>query len=155
MRDNKIIWAFFFDKKNYRSLLLSCFMRVAQFCNDWYFGFRTEIQFLTCNSIDHRKLAHAAIIISRLFLSIILHIHTCRCSNLILLRFRSSGPFAVLMTYLSELHGLKYRSRVMLSTGICFSIAAILLPSIALLVIPNPHMNIKLWDGVLGSRIER
>jgi hypothetical protein len=66
----------------------------------------------------------------------------------------SSGPFAVLMTYLSELHGLKYRSRVMLSTGICFSLAAILLPSLGLIIIPNPNMNLTLIEGILGKWFE-
>ncbi|KAL7023272.1 hypothetical protein ACKWTF_012542 [Chironomus riparius] len=58
--------------------------------------------------------------------------------------FISCGPFAVLMAYLSELHGLKYRSRVMLSTGIFFSLGNIILPSLAWLIIPNSIFNIKL-----------
>lgn len=57
---------------------------------------------------------------------------------------RICGPFAVLMSYLSEFHGLKYRSRVMMSTGIFFSIASILLPLLALVIIPNPSLNFEI-----------
>lgn len=50
--------------------------------------------------------------------------------------FRISGPFAVLMSYLSEFHGLEYRSRVMMTLGIFYSLAGICLPGLAWLVIP-------------------
>lgn len=65
---------------------------------------------------------------------------------LVILFNRICGPFAVLMSYLSELHGLKYRSRIMLSTGIFFSIGSIILPSLAWMIIPNRIFNINLGN---------
>lgn len=53
------------------------------------------------------------------------------------LNSRISGPFAVLMSYLSEFHGLKYRSRVMMTLGIFYSLAGICLPGLAWVVIPQ------------------
>ncbi|KAG5672794.1 hypothetical protein PVAND_002887 [Polypedilum vanderplanki] len=61
--------------------------------------------------------------------------------------FIMCGPFAVLMAYLSELHGLKFRSRVMLSTGVFFSIANIILPSLAWLIIPHSMFNLNIIDS--------
>lgn len=55
------------------------------------------------------------------------------------------------MSYLSEFHGLKYRSRVMMSTGIFFSIANIILPSLALVIIPNPSMNFEIIEDYVGE----
>ncbi|XP_055584683.1 synaptic vesicle glycoprotein 2C-like [Uranotaenia lowii] len=53
------------------------------------------------------------------------------------------GPFAVLMAYLSEFHSLEHRSRVMIMVGIFYSIANILLPSLAWVIIPQN------WDFML------
>jgi hypothetical protein len=64
------------------------------------------------------------------------------------------GPFAVLMSYLSELHGLKYRSRIMMSTGIFFSLATIVLPSLAWATIPHPQLNFNIVDGYFGETID-
>lgn len=47
------------------------------------------------------------------------------------------GPFAVLMAYLSEFHSLEHRSRVMILVGIYYSIANVLLPSLAWIIIPQ------------------
>ncbi|CAO1431496.1 unnamed protein product [Diamesa tonsa] len=61
--------------------------------------------------------------------------------------FIINGPFAVLMSYLSEFHGLKYRSRVMMSTGMFFSFANITLPLLAWFIIPKQHWNITFIEG--------
>ncbi|XP_053949592.1 synaptic vesicle glycoprotein 2B-like isoform X2 [Anastrepha ludens] len=59
--------------------------------------------------------------------------------------FIMCGPFAVLMSYLSELHGKKYRSRIVMLLGLMFSLGNILLPVVALGVLPS-H-----WDfQILG-----
>lgn len=47
------------------------------------------------------------------------------------------GPFAVLMSYLSEFHSLQHRSRVMIVVGIFYSIANVILPSLAWIIIPQ------------------
>lgn len=47
------------------------------------------------------------------------------------------GPFAVLMSYLTEFHGTQHRPRIMMLIGIMFQLAAILLPVLALLILPN------------------
>ncbi|KAM7346573.1 uncharacterized protein ACRADG_006449 [Cochliomyia hominivorax] len=47
------------------------------------------------------------------------------------------GPFAVLMSYLTEFHGTQHRPRIMMLIGIMFSLAAVLLPVLALLILPN------------------
>ena len=55
------------------------------------------------------------------------------------------------MSYLSELHGLRYRSRVMMSVGIFFSIASIVLPLLAMLIIPDGAFAFKIVANVLGN----
>lgn len=47
------------------------------------------------------------------------------------------GPFAVLISYLSEFHGSNFRSRIMMIIGVMFSMAAIMLPVVALTILPN------------------
>ncbi|XP_021713275.1 synaptic vesicle glycoprotein 2A [Aedes aegypti] len=56
------------------------------------------------------------------------------------------GPFAVLMAYLSEFHSLQHRSRVMILVGIFYSIANVLLPSLAWVIIPQ-HWGFTLFGG--------
>ncbi|XP_060663971.1 uncharacterized protein LOC132796726 [Drosophila nasuta] len=58
--------------------------------------------------------------------------------------FTMSGPFAVLMTYLTELHGRKYRQRVIMSVGIMFSMATLSLPGLAMGILPQPW-DIDIW----------
>ncbi|XP_030567036.1 synaptic vesicle glycoprotein 2C [Drosophila novamexicana] len=59
--------------------------------------------------------------------------------------FIMSGPFAVLMTYLTELHGRQYRQRIMMAVGIMFSIATLSLPGLAMGILPQS------WDiQILG-----
>ncbi|XP_017872285.1 PREDICTED: synaptic vesicle glycoprotein 2B [Drosophila arizonae] len=51
--------------------------------------------------------------------------------------FTMSGPFAVLMTYLTELHGRQYRQRIMMLVGIMFSLATLSLPGLAMGILPQ------------------
>ncbi|GAB0086198.1 synaptic vesicle glycoprotein 2B-like [Sergentomyia squamirostris] len=51
--------------------------------------------------------------------------------------FISCGPFAVLMSYVSELHGIKHRARSMLTVGTFFSVGNILLPATAWAILPQ------------------
>lgn len=60
------------------------------------------------------------------------------------------GPFAVLMAYLSEFHSLQHRSRVMMMVGIFYSIANVLLPSLAWAIIPQSEWDFTLFDGKLA-----
>lgn len=60
------------------------------------------------------------------------------------------GPFAVLMAYLSEFHSLQHRSRVMMMVGIFYSIANVLLPSLAWAIIPQSEWDFSLFDGKLA-----
>lgn len=68
------------------------------------------------------------------------------------------GPFAVLMAYLSEFHSLQHRSRVMILVGIFYSIANVLLPSLAWIIIPQQwgftllggKFEIHTWQIFLG-----
>ncbi|XP_061395350.1 synaptic vesicle glycoprotein 2B-like [Musca vetustissima] len=70
--------------------------------------------------------------------------------------FVMCGPFAVLMTYLSEFHGTNFRSRIMMIIGVMFSMAAILLPVLALLILPLDwnfdifNMNFVSWKMYLA-----
>eukprot|EP00099_Drosophila_melanogaster_P010456 NP_001284764.1 uncharacterized protein Dmel_CG3690, isoform B [Drosophila melanogaster] len=64
--------------------------------------------------------------------------------------FCMSGPFAVLMTYLTELHGRKHRQRIMMMVGIMFSIATLTLPGLAMLILPETW-NIQIWTLSLTS----
>ncbi|XP_037029687.1 synaptic vesicle glycoprotein 2C [Bradysia coprophila] len=61
--------------------------------------------------------------------------------------FITCGPFAVLMSYLSEFHGTDHRSRVMMVIGMFFSLATISLPALAWFVIP------KSWSFQMGSLV--
>ncbi|XP_017873788.1 PREDICTED: organic cation/carnitine transporter 7 [Drosophila arizonae] len=54
-----------------------------------------------------------------------------------------NGPSAVLYSYLSEMHGPKYRSHVLLIVGMIVSAAILLLPMLAWVTFPQP------WDFVL------
>lgn len=66
--------------------------------------------------------------------------------------FRMCGPFAVLISYLSEFHGSNFRSRIMMVIGVMFSMAAIMLPVMALTILPNDwnwdilNMNCKYFS---------
>ncbi|KMZ07588.1 synaptic vesicle glycoprotein 2B [Drosophila simulans] len=64
--------------------------------------------------------------------------------------FCMSGPFAVLMTYLTELHGRKHRQRIMMIVGIMFSIATLTLPGLAMVILPETW-NIRIWTLSLTS----
>ncbi|XP_065076355.1 synaptic vesicle glycoprotein 2B-like [Ochlerotatus camptorhynchus] len=59
------------------------------------------------------------------------------------------GPFAVLMAYLSEFHSLEHRSRVMILVGIYYSIANVLLPSLAWIIIPQ-EWGFTLFGGTFA-----
>ncbi|XP_017139071.2 synaptic vesicle glycoprotein 2B [Drosophila miranda] len=59
--------------------------------------------------------------------------------------FCMSGPFAVLMTYLTELHGRQHRQRIMMIVGIMFSIATLTLPGLAMIILPQ-NWNINIWS---------
>lgn len=54
------------------------------------------------------------------------------------------------MSYLSELHGLKHRARVLMSVGLFFSLANIILPGLAWTVLPQ-SWDFVLIEGVLGT----
>lgn len=62
-----------------------------------------------------------------------------------------SGPFAVLMTYLTELHGRQHRQRIMMMVGIMFSIATLTLPGLAMLILPQ-EWDIHIWTFSRKSR---
>ncbi|XP_017087429.2 synaptic vesicle glycoprotein 2B [Drosophila bipectinata] len=64
--------------------------------------------------------------------------------------FCMSGPFAVLMTYLTELHGRQHRQRIMMIVGIMFSIATLTLPGLAMLILPQ-EWDIQIWNLSLTS----
>ncbi|XP_005183904.2 putative metabolite transport protein YwtG [Musca domestica] len=70
--------------------------------------------------------------------------------------FVMCGPFAVLMTYLSEFHGNNFRSRIMMIIGVMFSMAAIMLPVLAIVVLPLNwnfdifNMNFVAWKMYLA-----
>ncbi|KAH8250439.1 hypothetical protein KR038_006545 [Drosophila bunnanda] len=64
--------------------------------------------------------------------------------------FCMSGPFAVLMTYLTELHGRKHRQRIMMMVGIMFSIATLTLPGLAMVILPQ-EWDIHIWTLSLSS----
>ncbi|KAH8244978.1 hypothetical protein KR032_003469, partial [Drosophila birchii] len=64
--------------------------------------------------------------------------------------FCMSGPFAVLMTYLTELHGRKHRERIMMMVGIMFSIATLTLPGLAMLILPQ-EWDIHIWTLSLSA----
>ncbi|XP_017006672.2 synaptic vesicle glycoprotein 2B [Drosophila takahashii] len=64
--------------------------------------------------------------------------------------FCMSGPFAVLMAYLTELHGRKHRQRIMMMVGIMFSFATLTLPGLAMLILPQTW-DLHIWTLTLTS----
>uniref|UniRef100_A0A1I8PCF2 Major facilitator superfamily (MFS) profile domain-containing protein n=1 Tax=Stomoxys calcitrans TaxID=35570 RepID=A0A1I8PCF2_STOCA len=70
--------------------------------------------------------------------------------------FVMCGPFAVLMSYLSEFHGTHYRARIMMIIGVMFSMGSIMLPVLALTILPNDwnfdilNMNFVPWKIYLA-----
>lgn len=50
---------------------------------------------------------------------------------------RMSGPFAVVMSYTSEFHDRKHRATVMMIVGTNFSLAALVLPVLAISILPH------------------
>lgn len=65
-----------------------------------------------------------------------------------LLGYRVNGPAAVLFTYLTELHGPKYRSHVLMVVGMITQISLLLLPLMAWAIFPRD------WDFVLFNSLE-
>ncbi|XP_023173617.2 synaptic vesicle glycoprotein 2C [Drosophila hydei] len=59
-----------------------------------------------------------------------------------------NGPAAVLYSYLSEMHGPKHRSHVLMIVGMIVSAATLLLPILAWLTFPQP------WDFVLFDSLD-
>ncbi|XP_013105439.2 synaptic vesicle glycoprotein 2B [Stomoxys calcitrans] len=61
------------------------------------------------------------------------------------------GPFAVLMSYLSEFHGSKHRSRIIMVIGIMFATSNIILSLMAIAILPRDwnfqifNMNFVAW----------
>ncbi|KAH8273498.1 hypothetical protein KR018_008219, partial [Drosophila ironensis] len=64
--------------------------------------------------------------------------------------FCMSGPFAVLMSYLTELHGRQHRQRIMMIVGVMFCIATLSLPGLAMVILPH-EWNIRVWTLTLTS----
>ncbi|XP_073828008.1 uncharacterized protein [Musca autumnalis] len=60
------------------------------------------------------------------------------------------GPFSVLVPYLTEFHGSNYRARIMMIFGTMMSAAAILLPILALLILPK-DWNFIIWNMKFNS----
>lgn len=58
---------------------------------------------------------------------------------------RVNGPFAVLMSYLSEFHNTNARPRVMMMVGIYFALATLSLPGLAWAIFPQD------WQFYIGS----
>ncbi|XP_065354562.1 synaptic vesicle glycoprotein 2B-like isoform X2 [Calliphora vicina] len=57
------------------------------------------------------------------------------------------GPFAVVMSYVSEFHGLQHRGRIMMGIGMIKAAATIILPIIACGILPN-HFSIQLGSFI-------
>ncbi|XP_075165486.1 synaptic vesicle glycoprotein 2B-like [Haematobia irritans] len=63
-----------------------------------------------------------------------------------------NGPSAVLITYLTELHGSKHRPRVLMVLGVITSFGTLLLPVMAWLILPNDwefrwrDFNVHTWQ---------
>lgn len=49
-----------------------------------------------------------------------------------------SGPMSIRLTFISEFHSLKYRTRIMVLSGFLYAIATIIIPAVAWLIIPLP-----------------
>lgn len=61
-----------------------------------------------------------------------------------------SGPFAILMSFISEFHGKKHRDRAMLNIGRSFSFGQMVLPILAYFVLPN-HWHWVIVEKMIGN----
>ncbi|XP_047000063.1 synaptic vesicle glycoprotein 2B-like [Schistocerca americana] len=59
-----------------------------------------------------------------------------------------SGPMAIRLTFISEFHSLKYRTRIMVLSGFLYAIATIIIPAVAWLIIPLPW-SVTFFDGYI------
>lgn len=62
--------------------------------------------------------------------------------------FRINGPFAALQCYISEFHGTRHRSRVLMILGTISSIGNVILPLMALGVLP---LNINIINDAFSK----
>ncbi|XP_037943089.1 synaptic vesicle glycoprotein 2C-like [Teleopsis dalmanni] len=58
--------------------------------------------------------------------------------------FAVCGPFAVIMSYVSELHGKDHRSQVMMVVGLMKGTGFLILPILAYFILPY-HIAFKIW----------
>lgn len=65
-----------------------------------------------------------------------------------LLTYRVNGPAAVLFTYLTELHGPKYRAHVLMVVGWITQITLLMLPLLAWAIFPRK------WDFLVFNSLE-
>ncbi|XP_044742212.1 synaptic vesicle glycoprotein 2B-like [Chrysoperla carnea] len=59
------------------------------------------------------------------------------------------GPFAVLTTYLAEMHGFQHRSKIVLFNGLCSSCINLILPAFAWAILPR-NLVFQLFNGFLN-----
>lgn len=59
-----------------------------------------------------------------------------------------TGPFAVLTTTVSEFHSAKYRAKIVMGLGVMYSVAQLIIPGLAWLVIPH-RMDYDFFNGYL------
>ncbi|CAG9840030.1 unnamed protein product [Diabrotica balteata] len=101
-----------------------------------------------CDTLGRRKLLIIGFLLDGLFLMI-----AALSQNFQLLMvakflggFIINGPFAALTAYLSEFHCAKQRARVQMVLGAIFSLGNLILPLLALLILP---LNVNLKVGIL------
>lgn len=61
-----------------------------------------------------------------------------------------TGPFAVLTTTVSEFHSAKYRAKIVMGLGVMYSVAQLIIPGLAWLVIPH-RMDYDFFNGYLSN----
>ncbi|XP_060524318.1 uncharacterized protein LOC132700796 [Cylas formicarius] len=108
-----------------------------------------------CDTLGRKKLLVVGFLLDALF--VILGAASQNFAMLVTAKFFGgfiiNGPFTALTTYLSELHSAKQRARVQMVLGVIFSLATVVVPILALYVLPmgfkaafGDHFVIHSWN---------
>ncbi|CAH1996788.1 unnamed protein product [Acanthoscelides obtectus] len=105
-----------------------------------------------CDTLGRKKLLVVGYLLDGLF--VIISAFSQNFYVLITTKFLGgliiNGPFAALTSYLSEFHRAKHRARVQMVVGFIFSLGNLLLPILALFILPI-QMDFQLGEWVLHS----
>lgn len=108
-----------------------------------------------CDTLGRKKLLVAGYLLDGMF--VLLAAFSQNFAMLMVAKFFGgfiiNGPFSAITTYLSEIHATKHRSTVQMFLGVLFSMASLVLPVLAIFILPldfksvlGEHLVINSWN---------